>query len=195
MAEIIKVGKEVLAIQDYQPKDLSDPAKANAFVKLYAEKKKAAEIAELEYEAMKEEAARLTEEYTDNGTPVSVYGMEEQKKVCREFARKEAVDITEQGLLAGLCRLYEEDINDRSGRAWDAFKSVTRPVSMPREIDEAKLEQAMLGQNLKVPKELFDDPEVSVSLPATFKTMLRQFSKADEKAAAQGKIASSLVVK
>ena len=95
MAEIIKVGKEVLAIQDYQPKDLSDPAKANAFVKLYAEKKKAAEIAELEYEAMKEEAARLTEEYTDNGTPVSVYGMEEQKKVCREFARKEAVDITE----------------------------------------------------------------------------------------------------
>ena len=100
MAEIIKVGKEVLAIQDYQPKDLSDPAKANAFVKLYAEKKKAAEIAELEYEAMKEEAARLTEEYTDNGTPVSVYGMEEQKKVCREFARKEAVDITEQGLLA-----------------------------------------------------------------------------------------------
>ena len=106
MAEIIKVGKEVLAIQDYQPKDLSDPAKANAFVKLYAEKKKAAEIAELEYEAMKEEAARLTEEYTDNGTPVSVYGMEEQKKVCREFARKEAVDITEQGLLAGLCRLY-----------------------------------------------------------------------------------------
>ncbi len=80
MAEIIKVGKEVLAIQDYQPKDLSDPAKANAFVKLYAEKKKAAEIAELEYEAMKEEAARLMEEYTDNGTPVSVYGMEEQKK-------------------------------------------------------------------------------------------------------------------
>ena len=53
----------------------------------------------------------------------------------------------------------------------------------------------MLGQNLKVPKELFDDPEVSVSVPATFKTMLRQFSKADEKAAAQGKIASSLVVK
>lgn len=195
MAEIIKVGKEVLAIQDYQPKDLSDPAKANAFVKLYAEKKKAAEIAELEYEAMKEEATRLTEEYTDNGTPVSVYGMEEQKKVCREFARKEAVDITEQGLLAGLCRLYGEDINDRSGRAWDAFKSVTRPVSMPREIDEAKMEQAMLGQNLKVPKELFDDPEVSVRVPATFKTMLRQFSKADEKAAAQGKIASSLVVK
>ena len=31
--------------------------------------------------------------------------------------------------------------------------------------------------------DFIDDPEVSVSVPATFKTMLRQFPKADEKAA------------
>jgi hypothetical protein len=188
MAEIMKLSKEVLAIQDYQPKDLEQAAKAEAFVRLYAEKKEAADRANAEFETMKDEAARLTDEYTAAGTPVVVYGSETRKKVCREFARKEAREITEGNLLAGLCAYYAEDINDRSGKAWDAFKSVTRPVSMPREIDEAKLEQAMLGQNHKVPVEVLEDPEVSITIPATFKTMLRPFSAKDEKTAAAGKM-------
>lgn len=194
-AQIEKIGKEVIAIQQYKPEDLAEPAKADAFVRIYAEKKEAAEKADLEYEAMKDEAARLTEQYADEGKPVTIYGIEAGKKVCREFSRKETREITEQSLLAGLCAHYGEDINDRSGKAWEAFKSVTRPVAMPRAIDEEKLEQAMLGQNLKVPAEVLQDPQVLIVKEATFKTMLRGFSAADKKAAASGKLSDVLVVK
>lgn len=192
---IEKVSKEVLAIKDYEARDLQDVAKANAFVKLFSEKKTAFDLAELEYAAMKEEAVRLTGDYTDSGTSVAIYGVDEQKKVCREFARKEVREVTEETLLAGLCAYYGEDINDRSGKAWDAFKSVTRPVAMPREIDESKLEQAMIGQNLKVPTEVFEDPSVVITIPASFKTVIRQFSKADEKVVSQDKLDSPVVAK
>lgn len=195
MGEIVKVSREVLAIQDYQPKDLGDPTKADAFVRLYAEKKQASEKAALEFEAMKDEAERLTAEYKAQGKPVTVYGIATEKKVCREFAKKEYSEITEQSLLAGLCEYYHEDINDRSGKAWEAFKSVTRPVAMPRVIDEEKLEQAMLGQNLKVPVKVLENPEVTKTVPATFKTMLREFNASEKKQAAAGKLEASLVVK
>lgn len=66
---------------------------------------------------------------------------------------------------------------------------------MPRVIDEEKLEQAMLGQNLKVPVKVLENPEVTKTVPATFKTMLREFNASEKKQAAAGKLEASLVVK
>lgn len=190
--EIKKVSSEVKAVEEFTKEDIAKPVRAQALIQLYDERNEQKKEIDEEVKILKNEINRLFDFYTDG--PMAVCDYEGGRKISREYARKESREITEEDLLVALCAYYDEDINDRSGKAWDAFKSVTDPVVIPRKLNEEKLACALLGQNKKIPEAVLENPDVVKVKPATYKIVARNISKTAQKNYEAGKIDSCLEI-
>ena len=178
MADIQKVSEQILAVKDYSKEDQYKPERAEALVRLYDDLNKQKKEIDKNLSAIKSTINSLIDETGE--TTASIYGFDNQQKIQREVARGEQREITEDNLLNALYAYYGEDINDKKGKAWEAFKSVTKVNPVPRIIDESKIEKAIVGLNDLVPTDLVCSEDVMTVKPASYKLVLRKMTKNEE---------------
>lgn len=183
---IQKIEAQMVTLKSFGKSDLEKQEAVDIIVGVLAEAKEVYDEANATWNSIKEEFERMGEEYTASNQPFSVMSPEHEMKVSRAYYRKPSKTIEEDDVLAALCKYYGEDINDKSGQAWEAFKSITVANPKPRILDEAKLADALKGLNMKVPAEVIDDPEVMKPVAPVFSTKVAKMSQKDIKSHGSG---------
>ena len=144
--EIVALKKEVASIKQMSGSDLATKEKAMALV---AAASKAAEVsseAKKQDSLIKDNFKRMCAE-KDSTKPITLYNFEIGKKLALYFVGGGAT-IDEAKVHQMICDYYHEDIDAKRGEAYKLWKSITRPVEVPRVLDEKKLEDALKNNEI-----------------------------------------------
>ena len=188
---ITKVAKQVTALSEMSPADLSIPEKVNAIVSVAAEVAETRSAINAQDTKVKDELKRLCADVMTRECSATLYNFELGKKLTL-VPKGGGVNISEEEVLASLYEHFEEEPGNTSGAAWQAWCSITNEPVMPsRTLDQDKMLAVMKNGGYLASIITSATSEVSPTYAATCKDM----SKADKSAYAKGELKSNFVTK
>lgn len=186
---ITKVAKQVMALSEMSPADLTVPEKVDAIVSVAAEVAQTRSAINAQDTKVKDELKRLCADVMLEQRSATLYNFAVGKKLVLA-PKGGGVDINEDEVLASLYEHFDEEQGNTAGAAWAAWCSITNEPVMPSRV----LAQDKMLAAVKSDGYLANIIESATSevLP-TYAATCKDMSKAEKSAHAKGQLDDNFV--